>query len=767
VQAQIDNVEEPKHGPSAPASQGVGTVMDTGLTPHVPADRMVAVGESGKEHKGGAPGATRVSSVNEYMVSQSSALSLTSLALGHRRVEIPRAKLVPVGTSTGRVYPPGLASELSSPQGGSRTSEPLPAPVQIPGPPPTMLVQEALVALESAVCVQFTAIVTDRGFKSGRHADQYTILSLAKFLQAKSLNHAHYLFCIEPMHIQTVVERMRERPGLAEHRRTAHFMVSDGSCTNLTGLKLPEEVHSFLPGTCVWKGYNPNGTEFLLPPISTTLRVFVEAESKRCTLHSMASSQVLRMKAGIHQAAISLLLDTGASANFISGRLARALDLPVQPDSQGLQVIMGDGSSASITGTVITPLCIGRYRAKVEFLVTDLNPEFDAVLGFTWLRRNCDLHLSKGILAFRNGTKVTCVRIPTLGTTEPARMRWQSGSAPASLKSTIRGSLREYKLPADHSGPNAVKGSGHLLSSMQLAKLMRKGGQAFLLYLDVAATQAKVKGADKMSPIIDQLLKEFEEVFNDPPGLPPMRTVAHVAPLTPGSRPPYRRNYRMIEAERDELKKQLAELLEKGLIRPSVSPFGSPVIFVRKPNGELRLCIDYRAVNKLTVRNRYPLPRIDDLLDQLKGAKCFSSMDLKAGYNQIRIHEDDVEKTAITTPFGHWEYLVLPMGMANAPSIFMALMNDVFKGMEHFCLVYLDDVLVYSNSPEEHANHLRMVLARLREHQLYAKRSKCVFAQRTLKFLGHILSADGVRVDPEKTQVLQDWKTPSNVTEVR
>jgi hypothetical protein len=143
----------------------------------------------------------------------------------------------------------------------------------------------------------------------------------------------------------------------------------------------------------------------------------------------------------------------------------------------------------------------------------------------------------------------------------------------------------------------------------------------------------------------------------------------------------------------------LAELLEKGLIRPSVSPFGSPVIFVRKPNGELRLCIDYRAVNKLTVRNRYPLPRIDDLLDQLKGAKCFSSMDLKAGYNQIRIHEDDVEKTAITTPFGHWEYLVLPMGMANAPSIFMALMNDVFKGMEHFCLVYLDDVLVYSNSP--------------------------------------------------------------------
>jgi hypothetical protein len=177
-------------------------------------------------------------------------------------------------------------------------------------------------------------------------------------------------------------------------------------------------------------------------------------------------------------------------------------------------------------------------------------------------------------------------------------------------------------------------------------------------------------------------------VFGDPPGLPPVRNVAHVAPLIPGSRPPYRKNYRMTETEKLELKKQLTELLEKGLINPSVSPFGSPVLLVKKSNGELRLVCDYRAVNRITVRNRYPLPRIDDLLDQLYGAKCFSSLDLKAGYNQIRLREEDKQSTAITTPFGHYEWAVLPQGMSNSPSIFVSIMTEVFKGMEDFVLVY-------------------------------------------------------------------------------
>ena len=211
---------------------------------------------------------------------------------------------------------------------------------------------------------------------------------------------------------------------------------------------------------------------------------------------------------------------------------------------------------------------------------------------------------------------MTCLRLPINRHSGPAG-RWTSaaGSAAGGAAQVCAGS------PV-----SVLPGVKKYLSSAQLNRAVRKGGQAFLLYLKVSE-HIKVAGGD-MGSLVDGILKDFEDVFSDPPGLPPMRTVAHVAPLIPGSRPPYRRNYRMTEAEKSELKKQLTELLEKGLIRPSVSPFGSPVIFVRKKNGELRLCIDYRAVNKLTVRNRYPLPRIDELLDQLGGATCFSSLDL-------------------------------------------------------------------------------------------------------------------------------------------
>ena len=173
------------------------------------------------------------------------------------------------------------------------------------------------------------------------------------------------------------------------------------------------------------------------------------------------------------------------------------------------------------------------------------------------------------------------------------------------------------------------------------------------------------------------------------------------------------------------------------------------------------MCFVYRQLNQLTVKNKYPLPRIDDLLDQLQGAKVFSSLDLTSGYHQIRISPEDVTKTAFTTPFGHYEFKVLPFGLTNAPATFQAVMNDIFRPfIGKFCLVYLDDILVFSKSPEAHTEHLRLVLQRLREHELSAKRPKCFFNQPELECLGHIVGCEGIKVDPKKTAVVRDWTVP-------
>jgi transposase InsO family protein len=224
----------------------------------------------------------------------------------------------------------------------------------------------------------------------------------------------------------------------------------------------------------------------------------------------------------------------------------------------------------------------------------------------------------------------------------------------------------------------------------------------------------------------------------------------------------------MAPAELRELKTQLEELLEKGFIRPSTSPWGAPVLFVRKKDGTLRLCIDYRELNKVTVPNRYPLPRIDDLFDQLQGSQVYSKIDLRSGYHQLTIRPSDVPKTAFRTRYGHYEFLVMSFGLTNAPAYFMGLMNSVFADfLDQFVVVFIDDILVYSRSHEEHASHLRIVLQRLREHKLYAKLSKCEFWLDHVAFLGHIVSKDGLAVDPQKIAAVTEWQPPTTPTEVR
>ena len=185
---------------------------------------------------------------------------------------------------------------------------------------------------------------------------------------------------------------------------------------------------------------------------------------------------------------------------------------------------------------------------------------------------------------------------------------------------------------------------------------------------------------------------------------------------------------------------------------------GSPIIFVDKRDGTTRLCVDYRKLNDVTIKNKYPLPKIEDLFDQMNGARVFSKIDLRTGYHQLKIRETDIPKTAFTTRYGLFEYTVMSFGLTNAPAYFMNLMNKIFmEYLDKFVVVFLDDILIYSMTEEEHAEHLRLVLETLREHQLYAKLSKCEFWLSKVAFLGHVVSAGGISVDPEKIQAIVDW----------
>ena len=208
--------------------------------------------------------------------------------------------------------------------------------------------------------------------------------------------------------------------------------------------------------------------------------------------------------------------------------------------------------------------------------------------------------------------------------------------------------------------------------------------------------------------------------------------------------------------------------LAKDFIRPSSSSWGCPVIFVKKRDSKIpRLVVDYRPLNAVTIKNKYPIPKINDLFDQLVGAAVFSKMDLRSGYHQIKIRKEDIPKTAFITRYGLYEYTVMSFGLTNAPATFMRLMNSVFHEYhDKFIIVYIDDILVYSKTEDEHAEHLRLILTKLREHRLYAKFSNCEFWLKELVFLGHVVSAQGVSVVPDKIQFILDWETPTSVKDV-
>lgn len=269
-------------------------------------------------------------------------------------------------------------------------------------------------------------------------------------------------------------------------------------------------------------------------------------------------------------------------------------------------------------------------------------------------------------------------------------------------------------------------------------------------------------------PEVQQLLDKFVAVFAAPSGLPPRRRYDHSIPLVHGARPVSMRPYRIAPDLKTELERQVQELLDQGVIVHSTSAFGSPVILVKKGDKTWRLVVDYRHLNALTVKGKYPLPVIDELLDELAGARWFSKLDLRAAYHQIRLAPGEEHKTAFQTHNGQYEFKVMAFGLTGAPATFQHAMNDSLAPvLRKFALVFFDDILIYSPSFELHLEHLAVVLSIVQRDKWQVKLSKCAFAQQRVNYLGHVVSAKGVSTDESKIQSVRDWPTPTNLKELR
>ena len=306
------------------------------------------------------------------------------------------------------------------------------------------------------------------------------------------------------------------------------------------------------------------------------------------------------------------------------------------------------------------------------------------------------------------------------------------------------------------------------LSTISLRQLRAEGGnEAMFVFAIVATPSSTSREADIHLP---EKYKEFSDVFDKVKAntLPEHRPYDCPIDLQPGKEPPWGPIYNLSPVELETLREYIDENLANGFIRHSRSPAGAPIFFVKKKNGTLRLVVDYRGLNKVTIRNRYALPLIPNLLERLSGAKYFTKLDLRGAYNLVRIRPGDEWKTAFRTRYGHFEYTVMPFGLTNAPAVFQHMANDIFRDfLDIFTIVYLDDILIYSKTQEEHDEHVRQVLRRLREYGLYAKLEKCSFGQNQVEFLGYVVSSDGIAMDPMKVQAILEWKTPLSVRDVQ
>lgn len=469
-----------------------------------------------------------------------------------------------------------------------------------------------------------------------------------------------------------------------------------------------------------------------LPELVARLHVTREAEAHNTFVFSGSVS-------GLPS---TFLYDTGAYKSYINKQYAHQHRIAIIPDQH--TVHLADGHTVQSPGYCKVNVSIGKYHETILLNVVELAPGFDVILGDEW-------SIKRGVLADSG---------------------WHD-TKPSLLIRSKNVRLYPHELtPKPRQYDNKSGTSDNIVSAKQALNMLVHGAKvgsraAFLVNIRMTKTDSGTD-ADSRDIRLEHLKQEFSDVFSEPTLNVYETTTPECIRVAPDATPPNTPPFRLSLSERREVESQVKDLLSKGFIEPSGSSYGAPVLFVPKPDGSWRMCIDYRALNKITTRNKYPLPRIDDLMDNLSGATCFSSLDLTSGYYQIALHPGDCEKTAFNTHIGKYEYKVLPMGLTNAPSVFQSVMNRIFQPMlnKGVC-VYLDDILVYSRNEGEHFERLRQVFTILREHNLKLKARKCDFFRHELKFLGHIISANGIKPDPAKVAVVQEWPVPCSVFEVR
>ena len=488
----------------------------------------------------------------------------------------------------------------------------------------------------------------------------------------------------------------------------------------------------------------------------------------------------------------SALIDSGCSHSFISSEIVSKHHLIRSSLPKPLKLTLFDGSfSGHITHSVSLPLIFSDHSSDTwTFLETTLAHGCHFALGLDWLRARNPL------IDWSNGSVSLGTTNGSIGNSSLAA--YMSGMAAHSAEDSLAPSASSYSshpsttapLDRDHRNPAPGEQSVDTLAldievidPTAFCSVIKEGPLAFGIIMPSIESLISAKSSipsdilddETSEPLPDHIpdvYSDFADVFSgrNADKLPARRPYDHAIELEPGTTPPHGPIYKQSEAELKVIKNFIDEYLAKGFIRPSQSPAGSPIVFAKKKDGSLRLCVDYRGLNKITKRNRYPLPRIDELLDRLSKAKIFSKIDLKSGYNLVRIAEGDEWKTAFRTRYGAYEFLVMHFGLTNAPATFQHFMNDTFYDLlDRFVAAYLDDLIIFTESSElsDHITQVREVLLRCRNSGLFANAKKCEFHVRTIEYVGYVVSPDGLSMDPSKVKTIEDWPTPVSVREVQ